>query len=526
MQTNVPINNVIGGTNNVVSTITSGFVPQGLLLTKNPIMPTGTVMQFNSANAVGEDFGTVPGIYSEYYNSIIYFNSFIGNLYIPLSILIARYTDSAVAPYIRSAALQTADLAILQEVTAGTLIVNFNGITSTATGINLSTDNSFSSMAANIQSALQAISGSPLPSATCTFDVITNSFTISNGIVDTTVNYILASGSGSTDQLAQRMKIIPEDATLSQGMPVMTPQDNMNAIIEQTTNFVGFTYNFDVTGDTNYSTIVGLTNWVETQKAANNLYAFFAWSTDPNLLVSPQSTSTYAYYLAENGYGTINSSGQITFNTNIAACAGGIDFVSALMGTGASINYNGINSVLSFANKTYSGITPLVTTQTQYNATLLNGLNFYASFSSRNNQFLWSETGSFGGSFLWLDNLYNQAWLSDAIQVAQANLLGSLLKLSFNNLSTLKSVTLQVLSQGLTNGVVEPGNTFSSSQIAQLISEAGVDISSSLTNSGYYVQIVPPSASVRQARGPVQQNTWYTNGGAVIKISNLLTYVV
>src|SRR6267154_1827777 len=105
IQTNVPLSNIIDVTSNVVSSTVSGFVPQGLLLTKNTIQPTGTVEAFTDAESVGAYYGTASGQFSEYDNATKYFKAYVGVVTTPPSLLIARYTDDATAPYTRGSAL-------------------------------------------------------------------------------------------------------------------------------------------------------------------------------------------------------------------------------------------------------------------------------------------------------------------------------------------------------------------------------------------------------------------------------------
>lgn len=520
VQTYIPLDNIITVNNNVLSTSSSGFIPQGLMLTKNSLIPTGAIIPFANATAVGAYFGTISGPFSEYNNAVNYFNSWLGTTTLPPSILIARYTDAATAPYTRGASLSNADFANLKTVTNGTLSVTFNGIVGVISNINLSTANSFSAMAAIIQTKLQA---SPIgSSASCTFDGGISAFTISNGVNNNSVDYVV-NNSGSGDNLGTYMRITQATgAILSQGTPAMTPQQNMNNIIAQTGNFVGFTNNFDTSSDINFSTVMALTSWANSQ---NNKYIFFSWSLDPNLLITPQSTSTVAYYLANNGYGTIAPTGQITFSAPIYLNASSVDFVCAQLGALASINYNAANSVVGLANKTYSGITPIVNNQIQYNAAILNGCAFYGSFASRANTFNLTANPVLGGIFQRPTNLYNQAWLADAVQTSEITYLNKTPNPTFTDLTAIKGVILDVLNQGLINGVIQAGNTFSAQTAAALKLQAGVDITSNLTNNGYYLQVIAPPPSQATLR-TLTVNIWYSNGGNIEKITNNLTYVI
>jgi Protein of unknown function (DUF3383) len=519
VQTYIPISNIVNVTNSVVQTATTGFIPQLLLLTKNNILPTGTILPFTSQAAVGAYFGTASGEFSEYTNAGFYFASYVGTTTLPSSILIARYTDTATTPWTRGAALLSADLAGLIAISTGTLNVVFGGTTVNVVGIDLTADTSFSDIAATIQTALQVSSlGSQ---AYCTFDTTTNAFTIGHNVSAQSVGYITS----ASDNLATLMKITQASgAILSQGTPVMTPQENMDAIVAQNGNFVPYTYNFDVSGDTNYSTIMGLTAWAAAQ---NNNYAFMAWSKDTNIVAAPQSTNTAPYYVATNGYGSVAPTGQITFNAPIAFYYSDIDFIMGQAGTIAGVNYNNSNATINLANKTYAGIVPLCSNQTQYNQALLNGCNFYGTFASRANVFNLSIKGTLGGIFLWIDNLVNQAWLNDAVTTAEVNYLNQVLKLGYNNTTSLKGIILDIMNQGLTNGVIAAGNTFSAEQTAILKQQAGgIDITPNLTNNGYFVQIVPPTPAQRQQRILGLVKIWYSNGQAINTINNQLTLVI
>jgi len=521
-QTNVPLDNQVNVTSGVVSSTRSGFIPQGLFLSKNVLIPTSTILTFTDALSVGAYFGKAEGEFEPYQIALQYFKAYEGNTSTPPSILFARYTDEATAPYTRGSALNVnVDLAILQQVTAGTLVVSFAGVTSTATGINLSTNNSFSLMASTIQTALRE----ELPQAIVSFDTVSNAFTVSNGVDDTAVNYIVASGTGDTDKLAQRMKILQiNNALLSQGTPVMTPEENMDDIIMRNTNWVGFTHAFDVSGDTDFSTMMGLTKWVDDQPKGK--YAYLPYSSDPNIVAFPQSTITAPYYIATNGFGEVLPTGQIVFSAPIAFSYSNLNLVSGVLGTGCSVDYTTADAVLNFANKSYSGIIPLVTNQIQYNMASLNGCNFYARFASAANSFLWYQDGATGGIFLWLDNIYNNRWLVDSLQVAQAGVLGGSKKISFTQLKPLQASLINVCNKGVINGVIQAGNTFTPEQIAQLKQQTGgKDISSNLTQSGFYVQIDVVTAENRISR-LVRDSVWYSNGSAVNKISTNTTLVI
>ena len=109
---------------------------------------------------------------------------------------------------------------------------------------------------------------------------------------------------------------------------------------------------------------------------------------------------------------------------------------------------------------------------------------------------------------------------------SQAGLLGSVKKLAFTDLSPLKAVLIDVCNRGIINGVIQAGNTFSADQIAKLKEQTGgKDISSNLTQSGFYVQIDTITVENRIGRY-VRDRIWYSNGSAINTISTNTTLVI
>ena len=118
-------------------------------------------------------------------------------------------------------------------------------------------------------------------------------------------------------------------------------------------------------------------------------------------------------------------------------------------------------------------------------------------------------------------------WLVDQIQLTEAMLLRATNKIDYGveGQSMLKATLDTVMKAALLPGVIQIGNTFDDTQIAQLKQQAGIDISDILSNTGYFIKITPPIASLRANRPAIGVQIWYTNNGSFYTINNTLTYV-
>ena len=75
------------------------------------------------------------------------------------------------------------------------------------------------------------------------------------------------------------------------------------------------------------------------------------------------------------------------------------------------------------------------------------------------------------------------------------------------------------ITSALNFGAIRSGISMSASQKAQVNQAAGLDVSTTIEQQGYYLQILDPGAQVRGNRGTPVINFWYTDGGAVQKIT-------
>lgn len=129
---------------------TPGLTFAGLLLSQSELLPAGRVVQFASAQAVANYFGSLS---EEAGMASMYFSGYVNTTSLPDKIFFARYNGEAVGAWLRGAKY-TGNLAVLQAVTNGSLTLSIDGKEQHATGIDLSSVTSFSMVAEAVQAAL------------------------------------------------------------------------------------------------------------------------------------------------------------------------------------------------------------------------------------------------------------------------------------------------------------------------------------------------------------------------------------
>jgi hypothetical protein len=534
-QTAASMDTFVNVNGSVVAPVSTGYNPQLLVLTQNPILPTGTVQQFSSLAAVTSYFGNTTNPndttfqYVDGTNARYYFagSQNKGNGQKPSSILFYRYVSANTPAFTRGSSLSlSTDLALLQAVTAGTLNLNFNGVSTAVTGINLAGKASFLAMAATIQTAIQAVAG--FSGALVTFDTTTNAFTITFPYTGAnTVSYITNSASLGADQLAQKMKItLSTGAILSQGLAAQTPAQIMTSIINLSQNWFTVICNFDVNSDPNYAIVLGITAWnaSQTQPFLPLFYDTIGGTTSP--ITAPLKT-----VLINAGYGQ-NTVTPWTLNTNIKEFIINpttIGLIFGVAGTLASNNFDATNGngIIQLNSTIYPGITPIITNQSDLDL-LLNtyNSNSYINLNTRANNFQWFQTGVIGGNYNFADIYLGYTWIRDQCQYNIANLMQSVNSIPYNRLSIVNAVLEPIFTLGLQNGTVQNNIQLSDSEKQTLISQAGYDISPILYNTGYFIAPITASATDIANRTLSGVNIWYTYAGGPIYITVNVTTVI
>jgi hypothetical protein len=295
-------------------------------------------------------------------------------------------------------------------------------------------------------------------------------------------------------------------AVLSQGSAQATPSTAMNAIIAINQNWASFMTLFEPV-DTD-KVLFALWN-----NGQQDEYHYACWNTSVvNLAVGgPQQ--------AVANITSANYSGTSLIQEIPAAEVYGGTIAAFLMGYGASIDYNAFQGRATAAFKSQSGIAPQIFSTAQYTQLLSYGMNCMGDFTTANQAFTFYSNGTVTGPFLWLDSYLDQIWMRNQFQLAGMALLTQVNSVPYNQYGyglIQNGVLEPVAQQGLFNGVIQPGIPLSLAEQAEIFAITGdVRVAPIVQSRGWYAQIVPATAQVRQARTSPTINFLWSDGESI-----------
>lgn len=558
---------VLGAGGNAIDTI-------GLLLTNSGRVPIGAIQSFAVAADVAAYFGPSS---TEYALSEIYFNGFDNSYVKPASVKFAQYNTTAVAAYLRGDTV-TLSLTQLKALPVGTIVLTIDGATATAASVDLSGSTSFSDAAVRIQAAFP-ITGTAATGASNTISgtvmtlggAITGNWAAGQTVTGTSVTtgtYItsFASGTPNTDGATYNLSVastvsvgeamhgdvVPlvtydsilsafvftsvlsgaqatityattsamatslnltqaTGAVISQGAALQSdPNAFMTNIVTLSQDWTTFmtTFDPDVSGHTNK---LAFATWAGLQ---NNRYAFACWDVDTAPSATLPAVSSLGYALQQgNISGTCLIGGD---GTNAVTAS----YAAFVCGYGASLDFNRTNGRTTLAFRSQSGLLATCSTASTMNNLIGNGYNFYGVTATANQQFIWFYPGSISGEFLWMDSYIDEIYMNSQFQLDGMELFANTPSIPYNTqgYSMIEAAFLDTIFQMLNFGAIRAGVTLSLAQIAEVNSQAGLNIAPVLNQRGWYVQVSDASPQVRAARQSPPCTFWYMDGQSVQQI--------
>lgn len=483
----IPASDIVIVNPGVVGSGGNPLALNGVILSKNILLPTGEVRSFASADAVRSFFGPSS---AEYSIAQVYFLGFDNSTIKPGTLYFAPYLDADRAAWLQSGSMAAVSLTELQALT-GVLTISIDGVAKTSSSINLAASTSFSNAASLIDAGF--VSGD----VAVTWDAVNSTFLFTSPTTGALSTMSFATGSLS----AGLMLTSATGAILSQGDVASTPATAMDSVKAATQNWVDFMTLWEpVIADKEAFAI-----WTNAQ---NQRYMYMCWDTDAQAIVNGSVTCFGAIAKSLQYDGVVP-----VYNTK--------ELAAFMLGTVASIDFSRLNGRITSAFKSQSGFVPTVTDQ-QIAANLLeNGYSFYGAYATANDQFNFLYNGQMSGKWSWVDTFVDQVYLNAQFQLALLSLLTSVKSIPYNEsgYSLIRAAMIDPISQALNFGSIRTGITMSASQKAQVNQAAGLDVSTIIEQQGYYLQILDPGAQVRGNRGTPVINFWYTDGGAVQKIT-------
>lgn len=563
----IPASAIVNVTPSVIGAGGSALDLNGLMLTASTQVPIGDVHSFADAASVASYFGSGS---AEAAAASIYFNGYDISTIKPGELLMAQYNASAVAAYTRGGSIASLTLAQLQALN-GTLGIVMDGYTWPAVTVNFAAASSFSNAASIAQSAMiasppaiasvtgsitgttltvtavgsgvlavgQTITGSGISASTRitvfgtgtggtgTYTVNNSqsagSTTITASATPFTITYNSTSGafvatSGitgvastaafMTGTLSTSVKMTSATgAVTSQGAAAAVPGTFMDGIAANSQNWAAFQtlFNPDVSGNANKLLFAIWAN------AQNNRYVYVCSDSDITATNTNPATTSLGYLLKASNYS----------GTCLIYEPTGFAIANFILGAIASADFTRNNGRITFAFKKQSGLSATASTSTEATNLLANNYNFYGSYATASETFIFFNPGSISGAFLWLDSFINQVWMNSNFQLALMNLLVSANSIPYNaaGYALIESALLDPINAAVTYGAIRPGVTLSEAQKAQVNNAASVDIAPILNTRGWYLQVSDASPAVRAARGSPPCSFWYMDGQAVQKIN-------
>lgn len=495
----IPASQIVNVTPRLIAAGGTDLVMNGLLLTQNALIPlTDFALSFTSAESVGDYFGTTS---DEYLFAVRYFLGYDNSFKKPRALYVAPRVLSAASGWLRGGKL-TATLADLQAVADGAMSVTVDGSAVALASIDLSAVTSFSDVATALTTAMSGAATVTYSSFTRAFQIVSNTTGASSS-----VSFATAGASG-TDLSALLNLADGTGAILSPGMDAMSVAENMAAVRTFSDNWVTFTSVYTATD----SEVLELAAWA-TGMGVDYLYV--PWSTDAELLNPNSTTSIAAQLTAANAGAT-------------AGVYGTYAYAAFVMGAAASIDWDRINGVINFAHKGQSGLAPNVTDGQTAQALIKQNWSFYGNYATRNDNFYLFFPGVMFGQYGFIDPYINAIWLKNVIQVSCMAGLASVGRVPYNDAgyALIRAWLVDPVNRALRNGTIDVGVTLSESQKAQLIQEAGEDISEELFVNGFVIRIDDPGASVRVNRESPTISLWYTYGGGVNRLEIASTAIL
>ena len=482
----IPASQIVTVNPSVIGSGGNSLSLNGVILSKNLLIPVGTVPSFSSSDAVKAYFGDGT---DEHLASINYFLGYDNSTIKPSVLYFAPFVDTARSAWLRGGSLAGMTLTQLQSIAAGTIIYTMNGTVKTSSSINLSSATSFSNAATLISAAFTGGA------------VVTWSATQSAFIFTSTTT-----GTGSTMTFATGtlvgLKLTSADgAVLSQGAAVYTPSTALNAVKAYTQNWATFMTIFE-------PLIADKTLFAEWANAENQRYAYICWDTDAQAIVHG-STTAFGVLAKAAAYNAV-----ICVYNNVKLAA----FV---LGSTACIDFSRANARITYNGKSQSGFTATVTDATIASNLKANGYSFYGNYATANDTFNFFVDGAITGKWLWLDTFVNQVYMNSQFQLAMMTLITNTTSIPYNEAgySLVRAAMQDPIGAALNFGAIRTGVVLSAQQKAIINQSAGRDVANSIYSDGYYLQILDPGAQVRGNRGTPVINFWYADGGAVHTIN-------
>lgn len=447
----------------------------GRLFTTNPLVPTGSQVDFTDAESVLDFFGSTS---EEYKRAAFYFSWISKNITRAKKISFARWADVAVAATIfgdKSAKL----LVNFTAINNGAFALNIGASAEVVTGINLTGAASLAAVATLIQTAIRTKTGTQYTGATVVYNATRGSFDFTSGSTGAATLTIGAPGSGTN--LLPLLGWSTLGAILSDGADAQSVTDVLDASAGGNNNFGSFLF-------------IPALDIAEVEEAAT-------WNATQNVLymytVATIKANASAYYDALKGYA----------GTGVTISETADEYPEMVpMIVLAATDYTRRNSTQNYMFQVFPTLTPSVTDTTESNTLDLVRANYYGRTQTAGQQIDFYQRGDLmGGTTAPIAmNVYaNEMWLKDEASATILELLLALARVSANAKGRIQILAQiqPVIDLGILNGTISIGKPFTQTQKAYISEITGdPDAWRQVQNSGFWVDCVIQSYNTQDGR--------------------------
>lgn len=346
--------------------------------------------------------------------------------------------------------------------------------------------------------------------ATVTYDGLRAAFVITSPT--TGVNSAVGFASGT---LAANVELTQlTGAVQSIGAVAATPASALNGVVRSTQNWATFSTVFEAT----VAEATGFAEWTSAASpAGQERFLYSQWdSVTANDTSNPPNGESFGALATAAAYNGVMPIYDLSAGQHAAFA----------MGFVASLDFDAAEGTATLAFKGQAGL-PLDVTDADTAVALggsLNGLggvgngyNYYGAFGTANQQFQWMQRGTMPGVWKWVQPYVNQIAMNADFQLALATLMGQVKSIPYNTAgyNLVRGSLLDTITKYVNFGAIRAGVPLSASQAQQVNLAAGAKIDGVLSTVGWYLQILPATATVRGLRGSPPMKFWYTDGGSI-----------
>lgn len=409
----------------------------GRIVSTNPLIPTDTLGEFTDADSVASYFGSAS---EEYARAAFYFGWISKNITRAKKIGFIRWADVPTAAQIFGNTTTKA-LGTFTAITDGAFSITIGGTTKNLSGIDLSAAASLAAVAAAIQTAIRAETGTQFTGATVAYNATRKSFDFTSGATGAAAISVAAPGSGTN--LLTPLGWNTLSTIVSDGADAQTVTDVLNVSTEANNNFGSFLFQPELSLDE----VVEAATW----NAAQNVLYMYA--------VPVVKASASAYFDALAGFAGVG----VTVNETAGEYAEMVPMMIL-----AATDFTKRNSVQNYMFQLFN-LTPSVTTTSESDTLDDVRANYYGRTQTAGQNIEFYQRGVLmGGATAPVDmNVYaNEQWLKDAASAAILELLLSLSRVSANAKGRVQLLAQiqQVVDQAVFNGTISLGKPFTNTQ--------------------------------------------------------------